>query len=341
MESDLITTASLLGVGDPNDLIVQREVSSGRNRPDLVITSTAGNAVGVIEVKLLSALGNRQLARYEAGVPEAEREDTTFLLVHPERLPIPVDDRPRWQALSWEAVLGAFARSGDAWTAATAQAAIRHLDTALPDVGAETSWRQIPAGEDFVVALRARQSWIYRQILDPPRGYKDLLSSSAGVSWVNVVRIPTGRPGYSIIFEAEETLTVRDWPKFAGQDHRVPRGPSVRLCLIQEGVSTSADFDWDWLLHLWTAYMAQADKPWVMNSSNPRAAHDRAGRDRMRQLGAPKHLGIGYGEGQVRWTGECMFGARYFLGDVNLQAVANDLNETTELALTMADCTHW
>ena len=57
---------------DSETLTVQREhFASSSDRPDLVLL-LRDRIVAVVEVKVLSDLGPRQLGRYEAAVPDAE-----------------------------------------------------------------------------------------------------------------------------------------------------------------------------------------------------------------------------------------------------------------------------
>jgi hypothetical protein len=72
MESDPSVTASLLGAGDSDDLVVEREVFCWSNRPDIIVRTAAGAWAGVIEVTVRSALGHRQLTRYEGLMPDAD-----------------------------------------------------------------------------------------------------------------------------------------------------------------------------------------------------------------------------------------------------------------------------
>jgi hypothetical protein len=165
---------------DPARLLVRREPFIDRvNRPDIVLV--AGDArVAVIEVKVLAGLGPRQLERYREAEPGAE----VYVLLYPERLAIPLQGADAWRGLTWEAVLESYEGSSHPWVAATARAWRCHLSTALPDVGPETRWNELLEGEDFVIAMRARMSWLSCQVHAPPGVEHDLVPSSAGVSWV-------------------------------------------------------------------------------------------------------------------------------------------------------------
>src|SRR5262249_23999999 len=144
----------------PAGLSVSREAAvDSANRPDIVLTAD-GARVAVIEVKVLAGLGPRQLERYHDAVPGAD----VYTLIPPERLPVPLPSSGRWRGLTWEALLRAYEDTNHSWGAATARAWRRHLHSALPKVGPGTRWNDLRQGEDFVIAMRARMSWLYSQI---------------------------------------------------------------------------------------------------------------------------------------------------------------------------------
>jgi hypothetical protein len=234
-----------------------------------------------------------------------------YALIYPERLVIDVGNAYTWRGLIWESVLRAYERSDHPWVATTARAWLGHLDTALPKVGPGTIWNDLRAGEDFVIAIRARMSWLFGQI-HPPAGVEhDLVNSSKGRSWVARLYAWTPKPGYTITVEIEEYLDVSDYPKHFTAAGPQPRGPTAKVCLSQEDVETSAGFDWDYLLRLWLwPVMAKARGNWVRNAARPKAVHDQKGHARIVAAGAPPFLGIGFGEAQTKADNFCMFGAR-------------------------------
>lgn len=256
-------------------------------------------------------------------------------MIYPKSLPVYVPSSSGWTATTWETVLGAFARSSNTWVAETARAWLTHVDLSMPRVGGDTTWNDVRDGEDFVVATRARMAWVYEQ-LDPPHPIvHDLVGSSAGVSWVARMNVPASAPRYLIRVEAEEGLPVRDYPKRASATAPRVRGPSIKVCLVQTGVTTSKDFDWDYLLALWPP-MARARSDWATAPANPRAPHDRAAWKALTAKGGPPFLGIGFGDAQARRSGECMFGARFQLDrDVTLLTVVSQLQGTTDLMLQL------
>ncbi|GAA4961762.1 hypothetical protein GCM10023225_01710 [Kineococcus glutinatus] len=155
------------------------------------------------------------------------------------------------------------------------------------------------------------------------------------MSWITRMYLPAAEEGYRVLVEAEERLPVRSYPKRVGETSRRPLGPSVKVMLNQVGVDTSAGFDWDYLHAMWPA-MASARTDWVRNKPNTKAAHDRAGWQRIVAAGAPPYLGIGFGEGQTKRSRDCMFGARFQLPpDVLLQQVVQSLDELADLVLAM------
>lgn len=304
---------------------------SGKDRMDLVVHD--GEALRVlIEVKVLSGLARRQLDRYREAQPDAG----DYLLIFPERLPLSVPADAGWRTLTWDAVLAEFAGSGQSWVAETAAAWLQQLRTTMPVVNAETRWNDLRDGEDFVIALRARMSWVATAVKPPEPIVHDLVESSAGVSWVARMYLPARRDGYEIRVEAEENLPVRDFPKYVSAASRAPRGPSIKVCLVQTGVTTSAGFDWEYLLDLWQV-MRRARNDWVTAPPRPKAAHDRAGWQRIVSRGAPKFLGIGFGEAEARRSHECMFGARFQVPpDATLQRTAEELAGCAQMMIDLA-----
>jgi hypothetical protein len=136
--------------------------------------------------------------------------------------------------------------------------------------------------------------------------------------------------------EVEENLPVRDYPKHYDPRRAQPQGPSAKVCLSQEGVNTSAGFDWDYLHLLWPV-MEQARTDWVRNAARPKAAHDREGYKRIVAAGAPAFLGIGFGDAQAKINQACMFGARIqFPANVSLAQVSREVAALGELTLKLA-----
>lgn len=312
------------------EVVASREArAEGRDRVDLVVH--AGDAlVGVIEVKVLSGLGANQLARYRLALPGA----TSYVAVFLRQLPASVPSD--WKPITWEDLLGAFTRSRVPWVAETAAAWREYLEAAMPRVGAGTVWNHFAAGEDFVLAMRARSSWVFGQLhpLDPVSLV--IAQSSAGVSWVVKMTAPAAVPGYLIAVEVEEKWPNRSWPKFATDPAPPVIGPSIKVCLIQTGVNTSAAFDWEYLHALWPT-MEAARTDWVKTPARPRAVHDREGWQRIIDAGAPRFLGIGFGEAQTIKSHDCMFGARFQLAsNITLADLAATMQGLVTLLVALA-----
>lgn len=309
----------------------RREHSAdGRNRPDIVLA--AGPAVlAVIEVKVLAGLGGKQLQRYQDAVPKSP----AYFVVHPERLAIDTQHAPKWRSLTWESVLDEYSQSAHPWVRPTAIAWRRHLDAALPSVDEHTVWNELTDGEGFAIAMRARMSWLFAHLEVPDGVEHDLVPSSAGVSWVLRIYTPAAKAGYRVMVELEERLGVRNFPKVAGPGNRSPVGASAMVVLLQESVTTSADFDWNYLHALWPT-MNAARGDWVTAVPRPKL-HDKTNYLAMVANGAPKFLGVGFGERQTRITGQCMFGARIQLpADATLARVLEDVKELSSLVLDLA-----
>jgi hypothetical protein len=165
------------------------------------------------------------------------------------------------------------------------------------------------------------------------------VTSSAGNSAVVRVYRYAAKEGYRVIAEVEENLPVRDYPNTAHEFSRRLRGPSVKVCLMQKNVYTSAWFDWDYLLQLWRM-MEPARHDWVTTPAQPKAPHDRANWEAMIAKGGPRHLGIGFGEAQAKRRGECMFGARFQLpADVDLNTVVETMHQAAQLVHQLATAT--
>ena len=298
------------------EVVASRETrAEGRDRVDLLVHA-GDDLVGVIEVKVLSGLGVNQLARYRPALPDA----TSYVTVFPRQLPVSVPSD--WKPVTWEDLLGAFSRSRVPWVAETAAARREYLEAALPRVGADTVWNRFTAGADFVLAMRARSSWVFGQLhpLDPVSLV--IAQSSSGVSWVVKMMAPAAVPGYLVAIEFAEKWPNRSWPKFASDPEPRVIGPSIKVCLVQTGVNTSAAFDWEYLHALWPT-MDATRTDWVKTPARPRAAHDREGWQRNIDAGAPQFLGIGFGEAQTIKSHDCMFGARIQLApDITLADLA-------------------
>lgn len=330
IETDPDPLYAALSVRAPAGVVsVHREVSVGKaNRPDIVV-NVDGQPWAVIEVKVLSGQGRKQLARYMEAVPNA----THYAVLYPQRLGIDVGTGSPWQRLPWETLLDAYTTSTHPWVAATSTAWQAHLLCHMPTIDGDTVWGDLQNGEDFVNALRARIAWIHSRLDLPQPIEHELRESSAGASWLDHLYLPAGRDGYRVIADVEERLGVRDFPKYAGNKPVI--GPSVFVGLQQIGVTTSAGYDWDYLHALWP-FMSTARTDWVANAAAPRG-HDRDGHRSIVAKGAPRYLGIGFGEGQTKYTNTCAFGARFQLApQTTLQVIVDRMNSVVPLLEAMA-----
>jgi len=331
--TDPLPLCRLLGLESvPDGFSVEREVAvDSANRPDLVLRTSEGIAA-VVEVKVLAGLGAKQLERYVDAEPDADN----YAVVFPERLVVDVSHAPGWQPLTWEMLLDEYALSVNLWVRTCAEAWRRHLDESLPKVDGSTRWNDLSDGEGFVVAMRARASWIFSNLRPPAPIEHDLVVSSAGASSVVRLVAPAAVDRYLVMADLEERLNVRNIPKYANALFHPPHGPSIRLALLQEGVTSSKEFDWDYLLALWPLMRADRDD-WVTRSASPRSDHDRANHQAMVAKGGPKYLGVGFGEAQARITGQCLFGLRLQLPpDITLAEAVATLTELSDLLLRMA-----
>jgi hypothetical protein len=333
VEADPGRAAECLGLGAlPAPVSVRREVDlDAAGQVDLLV-SAGGQVHAVIEVKLLSGLGGDQLRRYH----EAFRGARHHIVIFPARLVVDVSQQPPWRGVSWEQVLGGLAASSNPWVAETAQAWIGHLENAVPAVDGHTRWNDIPDNHNPVTALRVRMSWIFSRLQPPAPITHDLVTSSAGKSAVVRTYRSAAKQGYQVIAEVEERLAVQDYPRTPEAFRDTLKGPSVKVCLMQRNVTTSAGFDWDYLRQLWPV-MAAARSDWVTTSARPTAPHDREAWRAMVDKGGPPYLGIGFGEAQAKSKGECMFGARFQLPpDVDLATVVVTMRDTAVLVQKLA-----
>lgn len=316
LASDPAPMASVLGVEFDE---VRREVSvpgaSGRTaeRLDLLLLR-GGMAVAAVEVKLLSDLGPQQLTRYLAAFPGLP----VYAVLHLGGLPVDLHNAPQWRSLDWEAVLAAYAGSENSWVSTTARTWLVELDSLVPSVGEATQWNDVPAdAAGMELALRARVAWLGRRIDSWCDLEHDLVLSSGGGNWAVRIWAPASTAGHFVTAEIQEGLTAYEWKPDVARPYRERlKGPVVLFGLRQEGVDTSAGFDWALLHRLFAEYVL--DEPtspvpglhWQTTTARPSDPTDRANWQAIVAKGAPKWLGKGWGMKVARGTGSCLFGAR-------------------------------
>jgi hypothetical protein len=158
LTADPAPMAGLLGVEFDQvkrELTVRGSAARKADRLDLLLLR-AETPTAAIEVKLLSDLGPRQLTRYLESFPGAQ----TYVVLHLERLPVTLRRAHPWRALTWEAVLDAYAASTNSWVATTAQAWRSQLNTLVPAVDATAVWNDVPDdASGMELALRIRVVW--------------------------------------------------------------------------------------------------------------------------------------------------------------------------------------
>lgn len=333
IETDPTCVAALLNLGDGSGRVEVRRESpaGGRGRIDLLV-SVDGQRRCLIEVKVLAGLGTAQLSRYGEAFPDVAQR----VLVFPGRLPLDLGTATGWTGITWEEMLTAFEKSTNPWVATTARAWLDHLRDALPAVDGRTRWNDLEMGSNFIIGMRTRMAWVFQQLSPPDPIYADLVGSASGVGWVARMQMETVVDGHLVRIEAEENLPNQSYPKIVGPTTPAPRGPSVKVCLVQRGVRSSVNFDWRYLLAVWPL-MEEVRTDWVRTAARPKAVHDRAGHRQMVDAGGPPFLGIGFGDAQAARSGECMFGARFQLPpDVTLATVVETLNGSVDLMRAMA-----
>jgi hypothetical protein len=109
--------------GVRREVVVPGHTARSSDRLDLLLLHR-GREVAASEVKLLSDLGQQQLARYATAFPSVD----VYRVLHLGRLPVNLHRAEPWKSLTWESVLDAYKRSHHPWVSTTAAAWIRELD---------------------------------------------------------------------------------------------------------------------------------------------------------------------------------------------------------------------
>jgi hypothetical protein len=321
--SDLLATLIATDPGPLSNLLgidfdaVHREVSAAgassrvTDRLDLLLTKDDRDVVA-IEAKILSDLGPRQLERYEAAFPAVSQRWVLQL----RQIPLDLRAAPAWRSLTWEDVLAAYAVSSHAWVATTASAWLSQLAELIPPIDAGTVWNDVPDGvADMELALRARVAWLYGRLTSWCTVDHDMTPASGGGNWaIRLWSRAADASDHLVTAEFQEGMTAYEWrPRDTPYRERL-QGPVVIIGLRQDGVTTSADFDWDLLHKMFTDFVledaAMQHWDWQRTSANPRHAIDKQNWQAMVAAGAPRWLGKGWGMKVARDLGSCLFGAR-------------------------------
>lgn len=339
MSADQATTRRALGLAESGPLTIRREVSKSRgvresDRPDVVV-EVDGRVVAVIEVKVLSGLGPEQLERYLAYVDEPDRSACRFLAVSPRGLRIDTLHAPAWRNTSWEELVEPFIGSDVPWASATAAAWLTYLRRQVPMVDGVTVWNDI-AGPSLLVGIRARVVYLHDHIHLPAGSTRTTLEIGSGGLWATTIDAPIPGRGYAVRWEVTESLPTQEAVRLT--DASELRGPEVRFRLVQQGVTTSRDYDWDHLAHLWHAHLSQEDWiPWRPSAPRKRLQWEKDGIARLAELGAPRFLGTGFGDGQARLSGEVELGAVFDLPPTSkLTEIVDVLNRVALIGSRMA-----
>ena len=344
--TDPLPMARLLGVAFDDvarEVVVPTGTGRRSDRLDLLLRRDGQN-VGVIEAKLLSDLGPKQLDRYLAAFPGAD----VYRVLHLGRLPVNLRQSAPWASLTWEDVLVAYARSAHPWVSATAEAWIGQLDVLVPKVDAATVWNDVlDDAPGFELALRARIAWLSSRLDDWCELEHDIVPSSGGGNWA--VRLWTDAPAadHFLTAEMQEGLTAYEWKPNPAKPYayRLP-GPVVLLGMRQEGTTTSADFDWQLLHRMFQEHVLSNGgvptdgRVWQLTAARPTHPVDKQNWQTIVNSGAPRWLGKGWRMKVAQGTESCLFGARFqlpptsTLGEIEqelrrLQPLLQDMSATS------------
>lgn len=297
------------------EVVVPGHEGRKSDRLDLLLLSN-GHQVAAIEVKLLADLGPQQLQRYQAAFPDAG----AYLVLHLRNLPVNLRVAPGWKSLTWESVLEAYSESPHPWAAATARAWLTQLGALIPHVDTGTVWNDVPDDPaSFELALRACIAWLARQMDSWCDLEHDVAPSSGGGNWsVRMWARSAADPEHLVTAEVQEGLTAYEWRADPQRPYRgrLP-GPVALVGLRQEGVATSAGFDWGLLYQTFTTHVLDEDgeprdnRAWHTTTARPTDPVDKQHWQTIVQAGAPRWLGKGWGMKVAQSTQSCLFGARF------------------------------
>jgi hypothetical protein len=186
----------------------------------------------------------------------------------------------------------------------------------VPKVDSATVWNDVPDDlPGMELALRARIAWLSGR-LDAWCGMShDMVQASGGGNWAVRLWSPaTSTQDHLVTAEFQEGLSAYFWKPTEIPYHQRLKGPVILVGLRQDGVTTSADFNWSLLHQMFADHVLdiEGDPQWSWQSSNasPKNAVDKANWQAMVAAGAPKWLGKGWGMKVAQDLGSCLFGAR-------------------------------
>lgn len=299
ISTDPAALSGLLGIEFDTirrEVSVPAQVARRSDRLDILLERD-GAPVAVIEAKLLSDLGSKQLDRYLTAFPGAEQ----YRVLHLARLPVHLGASAPWSSLTWEAVLSAYAASEHPWVRATASAWISALDALVPPVGPDTVWNDVPDdATGMELALRARVSWLSSRLDQWCQMPHDMVQSSGGGNWAVRVWGDAPSPNHLVTIELQEGLTAYEWKPHPERPYRerLP-GPVVLLGLRQEPVTTSADFDWQLLHRMFREHFIDEHgnprdgRAWQTTPARPTHPVDKQNWQAIVGAGAPRWVGKG------------------------------------------------
>jgi hypothetical protein len=180
-----------------------------------------------------------------------------------------------------------------------------------------TEWNDVPDEPAAMeLELRARVTWLSRQMDFWCTLEHDMVPSSGGGNWVARMWAPASAPGHHVSAELQEGMSAYEWRPDPKRPCRARfRGPVVLLGLRQDDVTTSADFDRKLLHRLYAEHglddhgAPQDDRVWQTTPPRPTDPSDRANWQIV-AAGAPKWLGKGWG---MKVAKSELFGGRFEL----------------------------
>ena len=324
------------------EVVVRGQVDRKSDRLDLLLLRD-GHRLAAIEVKVLSDLGPRQLARYLEAFPDAGSHH----VLHLGQLPLSLRAAPQWQSLTWESVLTAYSESAHPWVADTARAWLTQLPSLVPHVDASTVWNEVPDdAAGFELALRARIVWLFGRMDSWCNLDHELGLSSGGGAWTADMSAASASPGHRVIAEIQEGLAAQAWRPDPDRPYRSRLvGPVVLVGLRQDGISTSTAFDWNLLHGLFLHRIVDDNgqvldgRAWQTTAASPRNPIDRQGWRSIVDAGAPKWLGKGWGMVVAQnHHHACAFGARFEVSPTKtLSEIDAELQRLQGLVTEMAE----